>query len=77
MDDREGWRERITEFRADDDNDDLKQFSFAWVHSLIVNRFLFQATPFSQTVLIQTIQFSVSLVSMLKTVLVRLVLFNP
>ena len=34
----------------------FKQFSLAWVHSLIVKKtFLFQAIQFSQTVLIQTI----------------------
>ena len=38
------------------------------VHSLIVKKILFQAIQFSQTVLIQTIQFSIS---------VQLVLFNP
>ena len=31
----------------------FKQFSLAWVHSLIVKTFLFQAIQFSQTVLIQ------------------------
>ena len=31
------------------------------VHSLIVKTFLFQAIPFSQTVVIQTIQFSISM----------------
>ena len=30
----------------------FKQFSLAWVHSFIVKTFLFQATWFSQTVLI-------------------------
>ena len=30
----------------------LKQFSLAWVRSLIVKTFLFQAIQFSQTVLI-------------------------
>ena len=38
--------------------------------------FLFQAIQFSQTVLIQTIQFSVSTVSMPKTVLVQTVQFS-
>ena len=33
----------------------IKQFSLAWVHSLIVKAFLFQAIQFSQTVLIQLI----------------------
>ena len=36
------------------------------VHSLIVKKFLFQAIQFSQMVLIQTIQFSISTVSMPK-----------
>ena len=35
----------------------FKQFGLAWVHSLIVQKFLFQAIWFSQTVLIYTIQF--------------------
>ena len=39
----------------------FKQFNLAWVHSLIVKSFLFQAIPFSQTVIIQTIQFSMSI----------------
>ena len=38
----------------------FKQFSLAWVHSLIVKTFLFQAIQFIQTVLIQLIQFSIS-----------------
>ena len=37
-------------------------------YNLIVKTFLFQAFQFSQTVLIQTIQFSISM---------QLVLFNP
>ena len=37
-------------------------------YSLIIKTFLFQAIQFSQTVLIQTIQFSISM---------QLVLFNP
>ena len=40
----------------------FKQFSLAWVLSLIVKTFLFQIIQFSQTVLIQTIQFSISIV---------------
>ena len=35
----------------------FKQFSLAWVHSLIVKTFLFQAIKFIQTILIQ---FSIS-----------------
>ena len=38
----------------------FKQFSLAWVHSLIVKTFLFQANQFSQTVVIQLIQFSIN-----------------
>ena len=38
----------------------FKQFILAWVHTLS-KTFLFQATQFSQTVLIQTIQFSMSI----------------
>ena len=41
-----------------------KQFSLAWVHSLIVKKFLFLAIQFSQTVLFQTKQFIVSTASM-------------
>ena len=40
----------------------FKQFSLAWVHCLIVKTFLFQGIQFSQTVQIQTIQFSISIV---------------
>ena len=39
----------------------FKQFSLAWVHSLIVKNISFQAIQFSQTILIQTIQFSISI----------------
>ena len=39
----------------------FKQFSLAWVHNLIVKTFIFQAIQFSQTILIQTIQFSISM----------------
>ena len=39
----------------------FKQFSLVWVHSLIWKIFLFQAIQFSQTILIQTIQFSKSI----------------
>ena len=39
----------------------FKLFSLAWVHSLIVKTSLFQAIQFSQTVLIQPIQFSLSI----------------
>ena len=46
----------------------FKQFSLAYVHSLIVKICLFHAIQFSQTVLIQTIQFSISC---------SLILFNP
>ena len=46
----------------------FKQLSLAWVQSLS-KTFLFQAIQFIQTVLIQTIQFSLSTVSMSKTVL--------
>ena len=51
----------------------FKQFSLAKVlfkckYSLIVKTFVFQAIQFSQTVLIQTIQFSISM---------QLNLFNP
>ena len=40
----------------------FKQFSLAWVHSLIVKNifFLFQAIHFIQTILIQLIHFSIS-----------------
>ena len=38
----------------------FKQFSLAWVHSLIVKTFLFQTIQFIQIVLIQLIQFSVN-----------------
>ena len=41
---------------------------FRYKYSLMVKSFLFQAIQFSQTVLIQTIQFSIS---------IQLVLFNP
>ena len=37
----------------------FKQFSLQWVHSLNVKTFLFQAIQFSQTRLIQLIQFSI------------------
>ena len=37
----------------------FKQFSLALVHSLSVKTFLFQGIQFSQTVLIQTTQFSI------------------
>ena len=37
----------------------FKQISLAWVHSLNVKIFLFQAIQFSQTVLILPIQFSI------------------
>ena len=36
-----------------------KKFNLAWVHSLIVKAFLFQSIQFSQTVLIQLIQFNI------------------
>ena len=42
--------------------------SFECKHSLIVKNTLFQAIQLSQTVLIQTIQFSINL---------QLILFNP
>ena len=38
----------------------FKQFSLAWVHSLIAKTCLFQAIQYIQTVLIQLIQFSIS-----------------
>ena len=38
----------------------FKQFSLAWVYSLIVKTFLFQPIQFRQTVLIQLIPFSIS-----------------
>ena len=38
----------------------FKQFSLAWIPSLIVKTFLFQAIQFIQTVLIQLIQFRMS-----------------
>ena len=37
------------------------QFSLVYVHSLVVKFFPFQAIQFSQAVLIQTIQFSISI----------------
>ena len=40
----------------------FKQFGLVAVHSLIVKTFLFQAIQFSQRVIIQTIQFSISIV---------------
>ena len=39
----------------------FKQFSLAWVRSLIVKIVLIQAIQFNQIVLIQPIQFSISL----------------
>ena len=59
----------------------FKQFNLALVHSLIVKIFLFQAIQISQTVLIQTIQFSISIVFVytplnVKTVLFQTVQFN-
>ena len=40
----------------------FKQFSLAWVHSLIVKKtFLFQTIQFIQRVLIQVIRFSISI----------------
>ena len=39
----------------------FKQFSLASVHGFIVKTFLFQAIQFIQTVLIQLIQFSMSI----------------
>ena len=38
----------------------FKQFSLAWVHSLIVNTFQFQTIQFIQTVLTLLIQFSIN-----------------
>ena len=46
----------------------FKQFSLAWVHSLIVKTFLFQAIQSIQTVIIPTIQFSMSIVFVQKKV---------
>ena len=37
----------------------FKQISLVWVRSLIVKTFIYQAVQFSQTVLIQAIQFSI------------------
>ena len=59
----------------------LKQFSLAWVHSLIAKTFLFQSIQISQTILIQTIQFSISRVFVhtqlnVKTVLFQTIQFN-
>ena len=53
----------------------LKQFSFAWVHSLS-KTFLFQAIQFSQTVLIQRIQFSISIDFVYTQLNVKTVLFQ-
>ena len=53
----------------------FKQLGLAWAHSLIVKNILFQAIQFSQTVLIQTIQFNMSSVSVSKTVLFRAIQF--
>ena len=39
----------------------FKQLSLAYVHSLLIKTFLFQAIQFIQTVLIQPIQFSISI----------------
>ena len=46
------------------------------VHSLIVKKFLFQVIPFCQTVLIQTIQFSISIVFVHTHLNVKTVLFQ-
>ena len=54
----------------------FKQFSVTWVHSFLSKTFLFQAIQFKQTVLIQTIQFSVSRVSVSKTVLFQAIQFS-
>ena len=43
------------------DSSNIKQFSLGCVHSLTVKKtFIFQAIQFSQAVLIQLIQFSIS-----------------
>ena len=52
-----------------------KQFSLAWVHSLIVKIFLFQAIQFNQTVLVQTIQFSISIDFVYTQIIVKTVLY--
>ena len=54
----------------------FKQFSSAWVHSLIVKTFLFQAIQFSQTVLIQPIWFNISIVFVYTQLNVKTVLFQ-
>ena len=55
----------------------IKQFSLTWLHSLIgKNISISSYSIFSQTVLIQTIQFTVSTVSMSKTVLFQTIQFS-
>ena len=59
----------------------FKQFSLTWIHSLIFKTFLFQAFQFSQKILIQTIQFSISIDFLhtqlnVKTVLFQTIQFN-
>ena len=39
----------------------IKQFSLAWVHSLIAKNILFQAIQFNQTVLVEIIHISLNM----------------
>ena len=54
----------------------FKQSSLAKVHSLIVKIFLFQAILLSQTVLFQTIQFSINIAFVYRQLYVKAVLFQ-
>ena len=54
----------------------FKQFSLAWIHSLIVKSFLFRAIQFSQTVIFQPIQFSLSIDFVYQKLNVQTVLFK-
>ena len=59
----------------------FKQFSLAWVHSLIAKNISISTIHFSQTVLIQPVQFSISIDFVytqlnIKTVLFQKIQFN-